>query len=163
MPSLGARLQSLQSPSGRTRYWRLHCRTVALISVFFSLSMSAHAADRDRDGVPDTADRCPGSAQLKKLPADFRFAAAVNPARLSPQPHAYPVDRYGCENDSDGDGVVDSSDYCPQDSAQALTMGIAANGCPKHSDADGTPDYRDRCPDTSADAKTDRYGCELAS
>ncbi len=126
----------------------------------FAISTPLALADRDHDGVPDARDRCPKTAQLKKLPADFKFAPAVNPDRLKPGPQAYPVDQYGCEFDSDGDGVVDSKDYCPEDSKEALSMGIAENGCPKHSDADGTPDYRDRCPNTPANVKTDRYGCE---
>lgn len=161
MPSSGDDPQVLRWLSGTTRYSQPRLIAIALISAFSSLSINAHATDRDHDGVPDTADRCPDSAQLRKLPADFKFAPAVDPARLSQQPQAHPVDRYGCEIDSDGDGVVDSSDYCPQDSKQALAMGVAANGCPRHSDADGTPDYRDRCPATPAGTRTDRYGCEL--
>lgn len=119
------------------------------------------ATDIDHDGVPDIADRCPNTAQLRKLPADFRFTAAVNPARLGPSPQAWPVDRHGCEPDTDGDGVINSRDFCPEDSKPALSMGVAENGCPRQSDADGTPDYRDRCPNTPSNIKTDRYGCEV--
>jgi len=49
----------------------------------------AAPADSDGDGVPDTADRCPGTA------------AGV------------PVDATGCELDTDGDGVPDHRDKCP--------------------------------------------------
>ena len=115
--------------------------------------------DSDHDGVPDAADRCPNTAQFRKLPADFRFGAAVNPERLKPRPQAYPVDAAGCEVDRDGDGVVDSQDFCPDDPAEALSAGVAANGCPKHSDFDGTPDYRDRCPETPLGVATDAQGC----
>ena len=72
----------------------------------------------------------------------------------------YSVDQHGCELDTDGDGVVNSEDYCPEDSKEVLSMGVAENGCPKHSDGDGVPDYRDRCPNTPAKVKTDKYGCE---
>lgn len=119
----------------------------------------AQAQDSDNDGVPDGLDKCPGTQQLKKLPSGFKYAPAVNPARLRPGQQAYPVDKNGCEPDSDGDGVVDSQDFCPNDSKQALAMGIAENGCPRHSDQDGTPDYRDKCPDTPKGVKTDRFGC----
>ena len=138
----------------------MHAMVRILLFTWIAVSVNAYAADRDHDGVPDTADRCPDTAQLGKLPADFRYAPAVNPERLKPEPQAYPVDRYGCENDSDRDGVVNSKDYCPEDSQEALAMGIAANGCPKHSDGDGTPDYRDRCPDTPRNVRADQYGCE---
>ena len=132
----------------------------ALISGFSISPVYAQAMDSDYDSVPDSGDRCPNTAQLKKLHADFKFSAAVNPERLNQYPQAYPVDQHGCEFDTDGDGVVNSKDYCPEDSKEALSMGVAQNGCPKHSDSDGTPDYRDRCPNTTAKAKTDRYGCE---
>jgi len=122
--------------------------------------VNALEADSDHDGVPDSRDRCPNTAQLKKLSADFKYAVAVNPDRLKPGSHAYPVDQHGCEFDTDGDGVVNSGDYCPEDSQEALSKGVAENGCPKHSDADGTPDFRDRCPNTPANAKTDKFGCE---
>lgn len=52
-------------------------------------------SDSDRDGVPDTRDRCPGT-----------------PAGIA-------VDAYGCglppppPPDSDGDGVIDPNDLCP--------------------------------------------------
>jgi OOP family OmpA-OmpF porin len=104
--------------------------------------------DADDDEVPDVLDRCPNTAQLKKLPRGFRFGSAVDPDRLKPGPQAHAVDLAGCELDNDGDGVANSQGYCPDDSAEALIAGTAANGCPSHSDFDGTPDYRDRCPGT---------------
>jgi len=115
--------------------------------------------DLDRDGVPDAADRCPNTAQLLKLPPDFRFGAAVNPERLKPGRQAHPVDAAGCELDSDGDGVVNSQDFCPDDAAEVLSAGVAVNGCPRHSDYDGTPDYRDHCPETPLGVATDTQGC----
>lgn len=130
------------------------------VSVFL---VSAHvmAQDRDADGVEDKLDKCPNTAQLKKLPADFKYGVAVDPERLKPGAKAYPVDLQGCEFDTDGDGVIDSQDYCPVDTPESLSKGVAANGCPKQSDADGTPDYRDKCPDTPKGVKVDNVGCPL--
>ncbi len=126
-------------------------------------SLLGQEPDSDHDGVPDALDLCPNTAQLQKLPPDFRFGAAVNPERLRPGPEAHPVDATGCELDNDGDGVVNSQDYCPDDSTEALSAGVAANGCPRHSDFDGTPDYRDRCPDTPRGVATDAHGCPLVA
>lgn len=123
------------------------------------LQASEPRIDTDHDGVADSHDRCPNTAQLKKLPENFRYAPAVNPERLKPGPKAYPVDEYGCEFDTDEDGVINSQDYCPEDTQEMLSQGIAANGCPKHSDFDGTPDYRDQCPNTPRGVKTDAQGC----
>lgn len=121
------------------------------------------ANDADADGVEDKLDKCPNTAQLKKLPADFKYSVAVDPERLKPGTKAFPVDEYGCELDTDGDGVINSKDYCPEDTAETLSKGIAVNGCPKQSDADGTPDYRDNCPGTPKGVKVDNLGCPLSA
>lgn len=119
------------------------------------------SSDADHDGVADSLDKCPNTNQLKKLPRDFKWAGAVDPKRMEVGPTAYPVDENGCELDNDGDGVVNSRDYCPDDTEIMLSKGVAKNGCPTQSDFDGTPDYRDRCPDTPLGVKTDRYGCPV--
>jgi len=130
-----------------------------LIPLGFAAEVSATEGDHDNDGVADADDRCPDTAQLKRLPADFKYAAAVNPERLKSKPGAFPVDANGCEFDSDGDGVVNSKDYCPENTKRELSKGVARNGCPMQSDGDGTPDYRDRCPDTPRHVAADQYGC----
>ena len=59
-------------------------------------------ADSDGDGVPDNADRCPGTAPGAR------------------------VDAQGCELDSDKDGVVDRLDKCPGTKPGAK---VDASGC----------------------------------
>lgn len=64
--------------------------------------------------------------------------------------------------DSDGDGVNDEKDKCPNTPAGAEVTG---DGCekktedeePKDSDADGVPDSKDACPDEAGDVAND--GC----
>ncbi len=68
------------------------------------------------------------------------------------------VDINGCEIDSDKDGVVDRLDQCPD---TPLGTPVDAVGCPLDSDDDGVIDAKDRCPDTRAGAKVDEYGCEI--
>ncbi|MCP4091527.1 MAG: hypothetical protein GY746_17330 [Gammaproteobacteria bacterium] len=136
-------------------------RMILLILSVLFLPVNVWANDADADGVEDKLDKCPNTAQLKKLPADFIYVVAVNPERLIPGVKAFPVDKNGCEIDTDGDGIVNSKDYCPEDTAETLSKGIAANGCPKQSDADGTPDYRDNCPDTPGGIKVDNLGCPV--
>jgi OOP family OmpA-OmpF porin len=62
--------------------------------------------------------------------------------------------------DSDGDGVIDSEDKCP-DTPQGVK--VDSSGCPLDSDGDGVPDYLDKCPDTPRGVKVDRSGCPLDS
>lgn len=65
-------------------------------------------------------------------------------------PKGVAVDENGCPKDSDGDGVADYLDACPNNTAEEISMGVDAKGCPKDSDGDGVPDYRDKCPNTPA-------------
>jgi len=64
------------------------------------------------------------------------------------------------EYDTDGDGVIDSDDSCPNTPA-----GIKVDefGCPLDSDKDGVADFMDDCPETPKGAKVDSKGCALDS
>lgn len=99
-----------------------------------------HQSDKDKDGVKDQYDLCPGT-----------------PKKVS-------VDSYGCPIDSDGDGVPDYLDQCPNTPAEAYGL-VDDAGCPIDTDGDGVPDYMDRCPQTppAAWGMVDEWGCPLDS
>jgi outer membrane protein OmpA-like peptidoglycan-associated protein len=92
--------------------------------------------DSDRDGVPDSKDKCANT------------------------PDGVKVDEFGCPLDSDNDGVPDYLDKCPN---TPRGVEVDANGCPFDSDGDGVPDYRDLCPDTPKRIPADDYGCPFDS
>jgi len=92
-------------------------------------------ADSDGDGVPDNADRCPGT------------------------PVGAKVDAQGCEPDGDRDGVVDRLDKCPGTVAGAKVDG---QGCELDGDRDGVVDRLDACPGSKPGARVDARGCEIA-
>jgi len=71
-------------------------------------------------------------------------------------PKGVAVDANGCPIDSDGDGVPDYLDKCP-DTPKGVA--VDANGCPLDSDGDGVPDYLDKCPDTPKGVAVDANGC----
>jgi OOP family OmpA-OmpF porin len=58
--------------------------------------------------------------------------------------------------DSDGDGVPDNKDRCP-DTPKGVKVDVF--GCPLDADRDGVPDYLDQCPDTPLGATVDARGC----
>ena len=60
--------------------------------------------------------------------------------------------------DSDGDGVLDNADACPNTPAG---VNVNTQGCPLDSDNDGVYDYQDKCPNTDAGLKVDADGCPL--
>ncbi|MFD2229391.1 OmpA family protein [Alkalimarinus sediminis] len=68
--------------------------------------------------------------------------------------------------DSDGDGIMDSQDQCPNTATGAEVDGsgcviVAAVVAPKDSDNDGVADSADQCPNTPAGRTVDANGCEL--
>ena len=70
------------------------------------------------------------------------------------------VDEKGCPIDSDGDGVPDYLDKCPN---TPKGVKVDAKGCPIDSDGDGVPDYLDKCPNTPKGCKVDKDGCPIDS
>lgn len=60
--------------------------------------------------------------------------------------------------DSDGDGVPDDEDRCPDTPRGAS---VDTSGCPIDSDGDGVYDYVDKCPGTPAGTKVDADGCPI--
>jgi OOP family OmpA-OmpF porin len=58
--------------------------------------------------------------------------------------------------DSDGDGVTDDKDQCPNTPAGAK---VDSKGCPLDSDGDGVYDYQDQCANTPKGAGVDQRGC----
>lgn len=58
--------------------------------------------------------------------------------------------------DSDGDGVPDVADQCPDTPSGA---NVDAAGCPVDSNGDGVLDYLDKCPQSPIGAEVDASGC----
>lgn len=57
---------------------------------------------------------------------------------------------FGAAKDSDGDGVSDKKDDCP-DTPPGVQ--VDEKGCPLDSDGDGVPDYKDDCPNEAGEAR----------
>ena len=66
------------------------------------------------------------------------------------------VDANGCTGDADGDGVMDGVDRCPDTPKGAK---VDAEGCPLDTDQDGVYDGLDQCPDTPRGARVNSKGC----
>jgi len=75
-------------------------------------------------------------------------------------PHGCIVDANGCPIDADGDGVCDGLDRCPNTPKGAK---VDAHGCPSDGDGDGVLDGIDRCPDTPKGCQVDAQGCPIDS
>jgi bacillopeptidase F len=99
-------------------------------------------SDTDQDGVADSVDNCPTTANSDQLDTDGDgIGDACDPL-----------------TDSDGDGVADDVDSCP--GTPAGTM-VDANGCavaPPDADADGVADDVDNCSVTPNSDQLDTDG-----
>lgn len=73
-------------------------------------------------------------------------------------PTGHRVDARGCSLDSDGDGVADADDQCPNTFRGAA---VDARGCEMDDDADGVVNRLDQCPNTAAGVRVDVNGCEI--
>jgi len=95
--------------------------------------------DEDDDGVPDSADTCPGT--------EFNWT----------------IDASGCAQnqiDDDGDGVFNHNDTCIGTDSANWT--VDADGCADNqldSDSDGVMNDIDQCSDTDQGATVDADGC----
>lgn len=123
--------------------------------------------DRDNDGIPDDEDQCPDNKpeEISKGVYDDK----VPPRNPKNKPPQRPCDKIGCPIDTDGDGVPDHRDDCPDTSAEyvvsppACTKNECVNerGCVADSDGDGVIDCKDKCPNTPPElrSKADANGC----
>lgn len=104
----------------------------------------------DRDG-----ETKPGQSDFE----DFLWTMGLTvPLGRKADPPPPPADPEPTTMDSDGDGVPDHRDRCPDTPAG---VEVDQYGCPLDSDGDGVPDHRDKCPDTRPGAVVDRDGCEV--
>lgn len=71
-------------------------------------------------------------------------------------PKPAPVPKAIPPRDSDGDGVTDDKDQCPNTPRGAPVNRV---GCPLDTDGDGVYDYLDKCPGTPKGVSVDSKGC----
>ncbi|MBC7949019.1 MAG: OmpA family protein [Chitinophagaceae bacterium] len=113
--------------------------------------------DTDKDGIVDTADKCPtvpGLAKYQGCPIPDTDKDGLNDEE-DKCPTVFGLARYqGCPiPDTDKDGINDEEDKCP------TTPGLARyQGCPLvDTDNDGVPDEEDKCP--TVPGPKENFGC----
>jgi OOP family OmpA-OmpF porin len=98
-----------------------------------------------------------GAAAEPAPPADSDGDGVVDFVDECPDtPAGAAVNERGCPKDSDGDGVADYADRCPGTPAGTV---VDTEGCPKDSDGDGVLDAQDQCPNTPPNTPVDIRGC----
>lgn len=92
----------------------------------------------------------------KPIPDSDGDGVLENRDRCPDTPTGAQVDGTGCPSDSDADGVPDGVDRCANTPPGA---DVNANGCTRDSDGDNIADGLDRCPDTESGVLVDPAGC----
>ncbi len=138
----------------------------------FSRAFSIGGRDRDRDGIKDRVDLCPGAPEDRDGFEDEDGCPDYDndqdgvPDDVDRAP-TLPEDRDGFEDDdgipdpdNDQDGIPDFADACP-DLAEDMDGYQDDDGCPEEisdRDGDGIPDAEDDCPDEAEDRDGYRDG-----
>jgi len=92
-----------------------------------------------------------------EAPADTDGDGVVDANDRCPNtPSGWEVGVDGCPLDNDKDRVPNSIDECPNTPSG---MQVGANGCPLDEDKDGVTDAKDKCPGTALNVIVDAQGC----
>ncbi|MDR8393547.1 OmpA family protein [Aliifodinibius sp. S!AR15-10] len=110
----------------------------------------SRSTDRDKDGVPNRIDLCPGQYGDSSFGCPDRDEDGITDADDDCPTIPGRKNMNGCP-DSDRDGLSDLRDECPD-----VAGNMQTKGCPD-SDGDGIPDDKDECPQQSG--KVDNNGC----
>ena len=157
--------------------WRLdglyHLETIAKIEPFFAFGVGRADIDANQNDKAQSLINAGVGAKYwfrdnTAFRGDFRFFRTSDDSDMDSafvlsfhhrigEPRAASKPMAAAPLDSDGDGVMDDQDQCPQTPSQASVDG---QGCAIDSDRDGVADYKDACPDTTQrGAKIDSRGC----
>lgn len=116
--------------------------------------------DKDEDGVPDDADKCPlqpGPAKYDGCPDSDGDGILDLDDKCPSVPGLRELQGCPAADDSDGDGIADNKDRCPFD-AEDMDGFEDKDGCPDtDNDKDGVPDEIDKCRDQAGPASN--QGC----
>ena len=129
----------------------------ATLGIFIGKTAKPAPKDTDKDGTPDSKDKCPntpGPAELLGCPDTDKDGLSDN-IDLCPS-EAGPAENQGCPyTDKDGDGILDKDDKCPEQAGPKEN-----GGCPyPDTDKDGLADKDDKCPDVAGFARYE--GCPI--
>ena len=137
------------------------------------LEVAQGDGDRDGDGIPDSADKCPNEPEDKDMFQDDDGCPDLDndgdgipddkdKCPLDPEDKDGFQDEDGCPDlDNDGDGIPDARDKCPNE-AEDKDGFQDLDGCPDpDNDGDGIPDAKDKCPNDpeTINGVQDEDGC----
>ena len=127
--------------------------------------------DKDKDGVLDNADRCPGTPSGKAVDSSGCTPSQLDGDhdrvndeldRCPNTPSGESVSAEGCsvgQTDADHDGVGDTTDRCPRTAAGERVNSDGCADSQRDEDGDGVLNNADTCPNTRFGDPVDAAGC----
>jgi OmpA-OmpF porin, OOP family len=149
---------SVMADVGGGAKWPLTSYLALKLEALYMLKYNADRWDSNLAGLAGLTFSFGGAeAVAAAAPLDSDGDGVVDPDDLCPDtPAGVAVDAHGCIPDSERDGVLDTVDKCPDTPAGEA---VDAHGCLLDSDHDGVPNMSDKCPDTPEGAIVDGLGC----
>jgi OmpA-OmpF porin, OOP family len=134
----------------------------------------AGSADRDGDGHPNHADKCPDVAEIYNGYEDAdgcpddpdtdgdTVTDSLDTCTVLAEDADNYLDEDGCpELDNDLDGILDTADKCPSEPEDPDGY-EEADGCPdRDNDGDSVADVEDQCPNTPGQNASAPLGCPI--
>lgn len=115
--------------------------------------------DQTGADASEYVDTNKGAGPLADGTYTYRVVAVNDNGQSNPSNEAEAVISTNDDTDSDGDGVPDSEDGCPED-GDKTAPGVCDCGTPDtDGDNDGTPDCKDRCPEDPDKIDPGQCGC----
>ena len=150
--ALRVEARDIYTPSTKAGFGTSHASHLVFSAGFSVFDRGAPPKPPDQHPVPMPAPvPAPVPVPVSKGPCPNTPSGVTVPAGVT-------LDAKGCPLDSDGDGVPDYLDQCPN---TPTGVTVDAKGCPLDSDGDGVPDYLDKCPNTPLGTQVDATGCPV--
>jgi len=142
-------------------------RATERVALHWELRRDGTFGDNDHDAIPRNLDNSAFLVGISfglgggKMPPDSDGDGVPDRRDACPDtPRGAVVDSRGCPLDSDRDGVWDGLDQCPN---TPDGWPVDSKGCPLDTDGDGVADGADRCPGTPHGWPVNPSGCPLDS
>ena len=153
---------SVMADFGGGAKWPMTRYLALKLEAVYMLKYNADRWDNNLAGLAGLTFSFGGpEAVAAAAPLDSDGDGVADPDDLCPDtPSGVAVDEHGCIPDSDRDGVLDTADKCPDTPAGEA---VDKQGCLLDDDRDGVPNMSDKCPDTPEGAIVDELGCPIDS
>ncbi|MEW5733573.1 MAG: thrombospondin type 3 repeat-containing protein [Thermodesulfobacteriota bacterium] len=145
---------------------RLYCERVFPMVVEWVAGFIANTIppDADADGIADSVDNCPYTANSDQANADGDAKGDACEV-CDNDPNKFDPGTCGCgvaDTDTDHDGTPDCIDSCPNDPNKIVPGTCGCGVADTDTDHDGTPDCVDSCPNDPAKIVPGTCGCGVA-